>query len=281
MRARASCSVPPKSTSATRSRRARWALASEAAARTAASSVPLAPSRASSNVSSSSTTSLACSGWRSVTYSAPRLAVARQFTRRTRSPTAKRRISANSIPSPGARATCAPRNGWVRSGATSSRRRCSRGNARTVTRRSSRRFHTATPNGSRARTTSGPSAVGPPALRTRHEPDLGFRSGRQAQQHSASRLQHELTAREKRELDFDRGAGVVVQRDRDTDLLSLEQPGALWFDRGHQPWLARQDQGDTDEHHERSAEHHELRSPTREATHHAKPGQREQPRHSR
>ena len=122
--------LPPKSTSATRSRRARCALASDVAARTAASSVPLAPSCASANVSSSSTTSLECSGWRSVTYSAPRRAVARQLTCRDRSPTANGRMSANSIPSPRARATWAPKNGWVRSGATSSRSRCSRGNTR-------------------------------------------------------------------------------------------------------------------------------------------------------
>ena len=155
------CSVPPRSTSATRSRRARWARASEAAARTAASSVPLAPWRASSKVSSSSTTSLACSGWRSVTYRVPRLAVARQLTCRTRSPAANGRISANSIPSPRARATCVPRNGWVRSDATSSRSCCSRGNARSMTRRSSRRFHVLTPSGSRATTTTGPIACVP------------------------------------------------------------------------------------------------------------------------
>ena len=146
------CSVPPKSTSPTRSRRARWARASPAAARTAASSVPPAWSRASSNVSRSSTTSLECSGWRSFTCGEPRRAVARQLICRTRSPTWKGRMSANSMPSPRARATCVPRNGWVRKGATSSRSRCSRGNARRSTRRPSRPSQVVTPSGSRART---------------------------------------------------------------------------------------------------------------------------------
>jgi hypothetical protein len=67
---------------------------------------PPDPARASERVSGRRTTSLDCSGWRSVTCNVPRRSVARQLTWRTRSPGAKGRMSANSIPSPRAGATC-------------------------------------------------------------------------------------------------------------------------------------------------------------------------------
>ena len=56
------------------------------------------------------------SGCVSFTHGSPRRAVARQLTRRTRSPVVNGRRSANSIPSPRLRATWFPANAWVSSG---------------------------------------------------------------------------------------------------------------------------------------------------------------------
>ena len=59
------------------------------------------------------------SGYCSFTQSSPRSAVARQLTRRTRSPGCHSRRSANSMPSPRTLETWFPANTCVSSGATS------------------------------------------------------------------------------------------------------------------------------------------------------------------
>ena len=100
--------IPPKLISPTRSRRRTYASASVAVARTARSSVPSSPSRASANESTNRITSVFRSGWLSFTHRSPRRALARQLTRFSGSPGVQSRMSANSIPSPFARATSLP-----------------------------------------------------------------------------------------------------------------------------------------------------------------------------
>ena len=88
-------------TKPTRSRRARYC-ARRATLRRGRPGRACSRARAatSAKLSRKSTTSLLRSGCCSFTYSSPRRALARQFTRRTRSPDANGRRSANSIPSP-------------------------------------------------------------------------------------------------------------------------------------------------------------------------------------
>ena len=75
--------------------------------------------RASAKVSRKMTTSVFRSGWVSFTQGSPRRAVARQLTRRTRSPGTNGRRSANSIPSPRVRGSWLPAKGCVSSGRSS------------------------------------------------------------------------------------------------------------------------------------------------------------------
>ena len=91
------------------------------------SSVPAALVPAAPNASRKTTTSELRSGSRSLTISRPRAAVARQLTRRARSPGARNRSSANSMPSPGTAAGRLPVTGRVACGTASRRSRSTDG----------------------------------------------------------------------------------------------------------------------------------------------------------
>src|SRR4051794_8415023 len=158
---RSQCVPPPNATRPTRSRSFRCAAASVSAARTARTSVPSCRRRASANVSRNSTTSALRSGWWSLTIGAPRRAVARQFTRRTRSPGANGRRSANSIPSPRCGATRLPAAACARDGPTRRRSRSRDGRTRTSSSPACTPSRTTTPSGPRARAITSPTRYAP------------------------------------------------------------------------------------------------------------------------
>ena len=150
--------------------------------------MPSPPRLASAKASTNRITSVLRSGWRSLTQSSPRRALARQLTRLTGSPGLQRRRSANSIPSPTVRDTSSPVESCVARGEMMRRSASSRGKTRNSGRTSAIVSQARKPSGSKARTYTGPSTCPPQWAARRRQVELATLAGHEAERDRVAAL---------------------------------------------------------------------------------------------